>query len=61
MGLDIGTFATAISAREAQKVQAEISVKVLRISIDAEAASASALLAADNASGGVGQNVNTLG
>lgn len=59
--MDIGTFATAIAARDLAKVQAEVGVKVLRMALDTKASSELALLAAQNVTAGVGQNLNTLG
>ena len=58
--MDIGTFANAIAARDLAKVQAEVGVKVFRMALDAQASSASALLASENLAAGVGQNLNTL-
>ncbi len=58
--MEIGTFAAAISARELTKVQSEVSVKVFRMALDAQASSASALLASNNLAAGIGQNLNTI-
>ena len=59
--MEIGNFANAIAARDLQMVQSKVSVKVIRMALDAQASSASALLAAGNMAAGVGQNLNTVG
>lgn len=59
--MNIGNFANAIAARDLQMVQSQVSIKVIRMALDAQASSAAALLAAENMAAGVGQNLNTLG
>jgi hypothetical protein len=58
--MDIGSVATAIAARDAQKIQAEISVKVFRLALDAQASSELALLSAAGQAAGVGTSVNLI-
>ena len=58
--MDIQAVAAAISARDAQKLQSEISVKVFRLALDAQASAELALLNSTNLAAGLGQNVNVL-
>lgn len=59
--MEIGNFANAIAARDLQMVQSKVSVKVIRMALDAQASSATALLASGDLAAGVGQNLNTVG
>lgn len=58
--MDIQAVAAAVSAQNAQKVQSEISVKVFRLALDAQASSELALLSSTNLAAGLGQNVNVV-
>ena len=59
--MDIQAFASAIAARDLHRTQAEVGVKVFRLALDAEAASAEALLASQAQIQGVGQSLNLVG
>lgn len=58
--MGIQAIAEAISARDARKLQAEISVKVFRLALDAQASAELALLNSANLASGVAQNLDVI-
>lgn len=58
--MGIQAIAAAISARDAQKIQAEVSIRVFRLALDAQASAELALLNSANLASGVAQNLNVI-
>ena len=59
--MDLQAVAALVSAQNAQKIQSEISVKVFRLALDAQATADLALLNSTNLTAGLGQSLNVLG